>query len=102
MMPAGRRGRRRRCDRSGPGPAPGQIASNTGMDLLQTLTDRLTALEIKTCFNDDLLDTLNQLVTRQQDQIELLARELQRLRRQAPAQEGDGPRNARDELPPHY
>ena len=102
MMPAGRRGRRRRCDRSGPGPAPGQIASNTGMDLLQTLTDRLTALEIKTCFNDDLLDTLNRLVTRQQDQIELLARELQRLRRQAPAQDGDGPRDGRDELPPHY
>ena len=102
MMPAGRRGRRRRCDRSGPGPAPGQIASNTGMDLLQTLTDRLTALEIKTCFNDDLLDTLNQLVSRQQDQIDLLVREVQRLRRQAQASDPDGPRNLREDLPPHY
>lgn len=72
------------------------------MDTLQTLTDRLTALEIKACFNDDLLDALNQLVTRQQDQIDLLVREVQRLRRQAQAPDPDSPRNPRDELPPHY
>ena len=72
------------------------------MDPLHTLTDRLTALEIKACFNDDLLDALNQLVTRQQDQIDLLARELQRLRRQAQAPDADSPRSLRDELPPHY
>lgn len=72
------------------------------MDTLHTLTDRLTALEIKACFNDDLLDALNRQVTRQQDQIDLLVREVQRLRRQAQAPEPDGPRNLRDELPPHY
>ena len=72
------------------------------MDPLHTLTDRLTALEIKACFTDDLLDALNRLVTRQQDQIDLLARALQRLRHQAQAPDLDGPRALRDELPPHY
>ena len=72
------------------------------MDTLNTLARRLTALEVKAGFNDDLLDTLNQLVARQQDQIALLARELQRLRRQAPGQDDPGPRDPRDELPPHY
>ena len=72
------------------------------MDPLQTLTDRLTALEIKACFSDDLLDALNQQVTRQQDQLDLLVREVQRLRRQAQAPDPDGPRSPRDELPPHY
>src|SRR3990167_2897686 len=33
---------------------------------------RLTELEIKASYADDLLDTLNQLVARQQEQIELL------------------------------
>ena len=72
------------------------------MDAHPTLTARLTALEIKACFNDDLLDALNQLVTRQQEQIDLQVREVQRLRRQAQAPDPDGPRNPRDELPPHY
>ena len=78
------------------------MASNANMDAHLTLTDRLTALEIKACFNDDLLDALNQLVTRQQDQIDALVRELQRLRQQAQASDHDGPRNPRDDLPPHY
>ena len=78
------------------------MASNADMDAHQNLTDRLTALEIKACFNDDLLDALNQLVTRQQDQIDALVRELQRLRQQAQASDHDGPRNPRDDLPPHY
>ena len=72
------------------------------MDTLHTLTDRLTALEIKACFSDDLLEALNRQVTRQQDQIDLLVREVQRLRRQAQAPDPDAPRNLRDELPPHY
>ena len=72
------------------------------MDPLQTLTDRLTALEIKACFNDDLLDALNQQVTRQHDQIDLRVRAVPRLRRPAQAPDPDGPRNPRDDLPPHY
>jgi len=73
------------------------------------LQRRLTALEEKACFSDDLLETLNRQVAQQQDQIDLLLRELSRLRRQAPADEDGGGggggapfRSLRDELPPHY
>jgi SlyX protein len=72
---------------------------------LDALQRRLTALEEKTCFSDDLLDTLNRQVAQQQDQIDLLLRELSRLRRQAPADDDGGGapfRSLRDELPPHY
>lgn len=63
---------------------------------------RLTELEIKASFTEDLLDKLDQIVTRQQDQIDRLTREVQFLRQQAP-NEGPVPqRNLRDELPPHY
>jgi SlyX protein len=63
---------------------------------------RLTELEIKASYADDLLDTLNAVVARQQEQIDLLLRELGQLRRQG-ADEGSAPaRNLRDELPPHY
>ena len=63
---------------------------------------RLTDLEIKASYADDLLDTLNAVVARQQEQIDLLLRELGHLRRQG-ADEGSAPaRNLRDELPPHY
>lgn len=59
-------------------------------------------LEIKASFAEDLLDTLNQLVARQQDQIELLLREVSRLRQRAEPEPGTGVRDPRSELPPHY
>ncbi|MBU4519754.1 MAG: SlyX family protein [Gammaproteobacteria bacterium] len=63
---------------------------------------RLTELEIKASYADDLLDTLNAVVARQQEQIDLMLRELGHLRRQG-ADEGSAPAlNLRDELPPHY
>lgn len=63
---------------------------------------RLTQLEVKLGFAEDLLDQLNQTVFRQQRQIELLTRELVELRQQQVQGSGAGPRNPRDELPPHY
>jgi SlyX protein len=42
--------------------------------------DRLTALEIKASFGEDLLDRLNEVVVRQQAQIDSLRRELAALR----------------------
>jgi SlyX protein len=83
------------------------MGSNSGMtDAQHTAPDtdqRLTELEIKASYADDLLDTLNALVARQQEQIDLLLREVSRLRQRG----GDdgrsaGPRDPRDELPPHY
>ncbi len=64
---------------------------------------RLTDLEIKASYADDLLDTLNALVAQQQEQIDLLLREVSRLRQRG-GDDGQpaGPRDPRDELPPHY
>jgi SlyX protein len=62
---------------------------------------RLTELEIKVSYTEDTLDQLDQTVIHQQAQIDLLLRELTLLRQQQ-SSEGGGPRNPRDELPPHY
>lgn len=63
---------------------------------------RLDELEIKASYAEDLLEQLNQTIYRQQQQIDLLLREVRALRTQLP--EGSAPvlRNLRDELPPHY
>lgn len=63
---------------------------------------RLTDLEVKTSFNEDLLEQLNQIVFRQQEQIDALIREVHELRRQNPDGGPQGGSNLRDELPPHY
>lgn len=64
---------------------------------------RLTALEIKASFAEDLLDTLNEVVARQQAQINRLTTELSTLRNQMPTADGAPVfRSLRDELPPHY
>ena len=63
---------------------------------------RITELEVKLGFADDLLDELNKTVYRQQQQIGQLQQEVKALRQQiqllAPA---DG-RTPADEVPPHY
>ncbi|MEY4758039.1 MAG: hypothetical protein RJA34_2937 [Pseudomonadota bacterium] len=63
---------------------------------------RLTDLEIKASFTEDLLDSLNQTVVRQQQQIDLLLRELAHLREQASEPASPTFRSLRDDLPPHY
>jgi SlyX protein len=67
------------------------------------IDQRLVELEIKASYADDLLDVLNAQVARQQEQIELLLREVSRLRRQDDAGAGmAAPPNAHNELLPHY
>jgi SlyX protein len=66
------------------------------------LMRRITDLEVKAAFAEDLLDTLNETVARQQQQIEALLREVLELRRRAPEEGPAGQRNLRDDLPPHY
>ena len=69
-------------------------ANNTGQ--------RLTDLEIKASFQEDLLDELNRIVVRQQQQIDQLIREIAHLR-ESSAEGGVGAsRNLHDDLPPHY
>lgn len=72
------------------------------MNPMQDTDARLTELEIKASYAEDLLEQLNTTIYRQQQQIEQLLREVVGLRQQLP--EGSQPvlRSLRDELPPHY
>ncbi len=63
---------------------------------------RLTGLEIKASYQEDLLEQLNLTVYRQQQQIDRLVQEIAHLRQQMPEAGGAAPRNLRDEIPPHY
>ena len=71
-------------------------------DAIQDAAQRLTELEIKASFAEDLLDKLDQIVIRQQTQINALISEVLHLRQQASDPQAPGQRNLRDELPPHY
>lgn len=66
------------------------------------MEDRITELEIKVALQDELLDELNRVVARQQQQMEWLAQELRRLQDQMRAQEPGKAPAPRDEIPPHY
>ncbi|MBO1013128.1 SlyX family protein [Achromobacter sp. SD115] len=71
------------------------------MDNSQDIERRLLELEVKASFSDDMLEQLNQIIVRQQQQIDRLMREVADLRQQTP--EGGAPfRSLRDEIPPHY
>ena len=72
------------------------------MDTAERIEARLTELEIKASFSEDTLDRLNEVVVRQQAQIDALLRQLAVLREQWPAEAPGTPRSLRDELPPHY
>ncbi len=63
---------------------------------------RLTELEIKASFTEDLLDHLHATVIAQQRQIDLLVREVSALKQQQADSQPAGFRSLRDELPPHY
>jgi SlyX protein len=70
---------------------------------LQDTTDqRLTELEIKASFSEDLLDQLNQVIVRQQQQIDQLIREIGHLRQRGTDATMGVSQNPLDDLPPHY
>jgi SlyX protein len=71
-------------------------------DTTQQTEQRLTELEIKAAFTEDLLDRLDQIIIRQQQQIDALLSEVRALRQQAASTDTATARNLRDELPPHY
>ena len=62
--------------------------------------DRITNLEIKLSFTEDLIEKLNETVYKQQQQIEFLYRELKAIKEQA--SNGSGAGSLKDEIPPHY
>lgn len=66
-------------------------------------TSRLTELEIKASYAEDLLEQLNMTIYRQQQQIDSLIQQIAQLREQSSrASQDPATRNLRDELPPHY
>ena len=63
---------------------------------------RLSALEIKASFTEDLVDRLNDVIVRQQQQIDRLQREVDELLQRTPEGPPELFRSLRDELPPHF
>lgn len=72
------------------------------MESISDTDQRLTELEIKASYSEDLLEQLNMAIYRQQLQIDALLQELQQVRQQQSSSNTGAPRNLRDELPPHY
>ncbi len=70
--------------------------SNTIMDT------RLNELEAKLAFAEDLIETLNQTVIRQQGQLDSLQQQMRLLHQQFKDTRPDETQSLRDELPPHY
>ena len=63
---------------------------------------RLTDLEIKATYTEDLVEQLDLIITRQQLQIDLLLREVAELRQPAADNFQAPGRCLGDELPPHF
>ena len=63
---------------------------------------RITELEIKVSFAEDMVDELNRTVYRQQQQIDRLLAQVETLREPVQAAAPAEQRSLRDELPPHY
>lgn len=67
------------------------------------MDDRLTELEVKLAFQEDLIETLNLTVARQQQQLDLLQAQFRALYQQVTASASTAAEsNPRHEIPPHY
>jgi SlyX protein len=66
------------------------------------MEDRITELETKLAFAEDLLDSLNQTVVRQQEQLDLVQQQLRLLNQRLQDIQPPESRSLRDEIPPHY
>jgi len=66
------------------------------------MEDRLNELEAKVAFAEDLVETLNLTVIRQQAQLDLLQQQIRLLHQQLQDAIPEDARASRDEIPPHY
>ena len=71
------------------------------MSDIKTLSDRIDALEAKLMFQDETIETLNQTITAQWQQIDALARQVAALSERLREAEAQAP-GATNEPPPHY
>jgi SlyX protein len=79
----------------------GALSSSQNKKVNQMSDERITNLEIKLSFTEDLIEKLNETVYKQQQQIEFLYRELKAIKEQA-SSAGGGGGSLKDEIPPHY
>lgn len=67
------------------------------------MDNRITELEIKLSFQEELLETLNQTVIRQQQQMDLLQQQMRVLYQQLKNYSGPADNSLpQQEIPPHY
>jgi SlyX protein len=104
VAPARRAAHHRRPARALPdnAGAENELLSDMTSSAHDDIERRLVALEVKATFTEDLVERLNEVVVRQQQQIDRLIDELRQFRAQAAAAEPAGFRSLREELPPHY
>ena len=67
-----------------------------------TTDQRLTNLEINATYTEDLVEQLDKIVAQQQQQIDLLLREVAALRQPAADSTQTTVRNLQEDLPPHF
>ena len=87
-------------------PTPEPSSKSDSVREMLLVERRLNELEIKASFTEDLLEQLDKVVIRQQQQIDLLVREVTELRRPAASESGGGDgapaRSLREDMPPHF
>ena len=71
-------------------------------ELSEKITERFEILETKVLYQDRTIDDLNEVVTRQQDQIDLLTSEIKRLRAALETMQVAGIDSGDESPPPHY
>jgi len=71
------------------------------MSEVKTLSERIDALESRVMFQDETIETLNQTITAQWQQIDALTRQLASFSDRLREAEANAPRPA-NEPPPHY
>jgi SlyX protein len=69
---------------------------------LERTVERINELELKVSFLDDALEKLDQVVIRQQAQIDALIGEIVTIKQSSTDGGLAAPRNLRDDLPPHF
>lgn len=74
----------------------------TSTSKAKTMENRITDLEIKISYTEDMVEELNRTIYRQQQQIDFLINEIRNLRDQVQRAAPQEQRSLRDEIPPHY
>ncbi len=68
---------------------------------IKTLSERIDTLETRLAYQDDTIETLNQTITAQWKQIDMLTRQVAQLNERLQEAEANAPGPA-NEPPPHY